>query len=253
MSEPLSASEREKLQSLIGRAHIMAGYAPDEEDDAALGRNFIAARELFRRLLASPSPSGAPGLQDLGSGRMQEHPSRALIDDSLTKTAVYEREINGKRHLVATFNSRDDADRYAEWHGDGFEVDVAPSDADGVVAPTSGWIERVALAIEKADQDASREAEGCANGLHDDVSDWGAFLARAAIAAMSTPSSERLSSDRAGEGSPQGLPTWTKARRAVVDAFLELEESLEGEVLVSEVSDRLTDLRDAITSLKDSR
>ena len=44
----------------------------------------------------------------------------------------------------------------------------------------SDLVERVALVIQKADD--SIEMEGAANGLSDDVSDWGATLARATIA-----------------------------------------------------------------------
>ena len=59
------------------------------------------------------------------------------------------------------------------------------------MSPTDAEIECVARAVQKADQDASACADGAAIGLADDISDWGAWVARQAIAAMSRPSPTR--------------------------------------------------------------
>ena len=75
--------------------------------------------------------------------------------------------------------------------------------AEGAQEGSEPQVEAVALAIQDADNTGRGDMEGAANGLHDDVSDWGAYVARAAIRAM-LAAAPPPPLDRAGGGAVEG-------------------------------------------------
>lgn len=97
-------------------------------------------------------------------------------------------------------------------------------------------VERVARAVMEADDRASAEAEGAANGYPPAISDWAVFVARAAIAAMREPTEAmRLAGEQVGDYPWDG----SKPNR-IFTAMIDAAIYSEGERNSSEMNPRST-------------